>query len=176
MPHISITFTSIIKHDLSLPQALRLVVPATIAPRYGYAPATIKGTLPRTKMDITISVTMTGAISSITSPTHPIALSLGVDHPSKVGRGAHDPVKAHVAITGREYLDTDIIIIIASQHLDLPRCVLETSAEEQTSAFALSFVPQFNLPPLPSQCELSHSYVYSWLSHYHFFHSLHLPC
>ena len=152
---ISITFISIIKHDGSLSNALRLMIPVAIAPRYGQVPTTIEGVVPSgSRIGITISAAMTGVISSITSPTHPVALILGVDDPSHAAQGAHDPNKAHVSIEGGDYLDTDIVVIIASEHLDRPRCVVETSVEHQTSAFALSFVAQFNLPPLPSQCEL----------------------
>ena len=153
----SITFISIIKHDGSLPNALRLMIPVSIAPRYGQVPTTIEGVIPSgSKIDITISAAMTGVISSITSPTHPVALTLGVDDPSNADQGAYDSTKAHISIEGGDYLDTDIVVVIASEYLDRPRCVVETSVEHQTSAFALSFVPHFNLPPLPSQCELHH--------------------
>jgi hypothetical protein len=69
-----------------------------------------------------------------------------------------DPFKAHVSLTSPTLLDKDIVIAMSCVGLDKPRCMVEAyspaeGAQEFTHAYALTLVPRFELPPLPSQGE-----------------------
>ncbi|KAG8840860.1 hypothetical protein FRB91_005603, partial [Serendipita sp. 411] len=97
---------------------------------------------------------MNKPITSISSPSHPIGLTLGCHQQELTGE--HDPSKAFVYLGDSAMLDKDIVIVISAQGMDTPRCSVERwlksdGAEETTDAYALTLVPKFELPALPSQ-------------------------
>ncbi|EJD54067.1 VIT-domain-containing protein [Auricularia subglabra TFB-10046 SS5] len=152
---VNISYVSIVSHDGKL-DSLRLTLPLSIAPNYGKPPASlgekfnqIRGT--SKPFELTMAFSMTSNISSITSQTHPIGLSLGTLSPDS--EGAFDSTKAHVSLNTGDMLDKDVVIVLKSDKLDHPRCVVERSVrqDETSDAVALTLVPRFNLPPLPAQ-------------------------
>jgi hypothetical protein len=152
----SISFISIITHDGSSPQTLRITMPTSIAPRYGVAPTNIPWWKPRNdnRLDLTVAIQMNKAITSVSSPSHPIGLTLGCA--AKELQGDFEPSKAFVYLGDSAFLEKDIVVVISSQGLDMPRCSVERwlaseGAEETTDAYALTLVPKFDLPPLPTQ-------------------------
>ncbi|KAG8840682.1 hypothetical protein FRB91_005777, partial [Serendipita sp. 411] len=97
---------------------------------------------------------MNKAVTSISSPSHPIGLTLGCHQRELTGE--YDPSKAFVYLGDSAMLDKDIVIVISAQGMDTPRCSVERwlksdGAEETTDAYALTLVPKFELPALPSQ-------------------------
>ncbi|KAG8807767.1 hypothetical protein FRC17_004274, partial [Serendipita sp. 399] len=156
---VHISFVSIIPHDGSSPQTLRLTMPTAIAPRYGTPPPTIPWahhTNPQNRFELSVSVQMNGkkAITSISSPSHPIGLTLGCHQQDLTGD--YDPSKAFVYLGTSTMLDKDIVVVISAQGLDTPRCSVERwlkseGGEETTDAYALTLVPKFELPALPRQ-------------------------
>jgi hypothetical protein len=132
-------------------------MPTVIAPRYGTPPANLPiwGPNRGNTMELSVSVHMTQAITAVSSPTHPVAMTLG--SPVKELTGDFQPSKAYVYLhESSTFLEKDVVILISSQKLDHPRCSVERylpseGAEETTDAYALTLVPRFNLPPLPGQ-------------------------
>ena len=67
------------------------------------------------------------------------------------------PNKAFVYLhEEKTFLEKDIVILVSSPKLDVPRCTVERrlplgDIHEITDAYALTLVPRFNLPPLPAQ-------------------------
>ena len=153
-----ISFVSIIQHDGSSPDSLRLMVPITIAPRYGTAPTitATEGTVSSAPNALTLNVSlqMTGAVTSITCPTHPISLTLGSNTSEHASADNHDPKSAHVLLEAKAFLEADIVLVLNVQGLDKPRCTIEVDERDGTEAYALTFVPRFNLPTLPRQGDL----------------------
>ncbi|KIM20227.1 hypothetical protein M408DRAFT_30544 [Serendipita vermifera MAFF 305830] len=150
------SFVSIIPHDGSSPQALRITMPTAIAPRYGVAPTNIPWFKKNrgNRFELTVAVQMSKTVTSISSPSHPIGLTLGCAE--KELTGDYEPSKVFVRLGNSAFLDKDIVIVISAQGLDAPRCTVERwlaseGAEETTDAYALTLVPKFDLPPLPSQ-------------------------
>ncbi|KAF9070050.1 hypothetical protein BDP27DRAFT_1324616 [Rhodocollybia butyracea] len=106
---------------------IKFIFPRTYARRYGSAPS-INAAFARTahqpfQMDFMIQ--QAGAIRSISA------------------------IFASVSLTDRTgFLTQDIVLVITAAGLDAPRCFIEPhqSPNEETTAMALTFVPQFNLP------------------------------
>ncbi|KIM34058.1 hypothetical protein M408DRAFT_325583 [Serendipita vermifera MAFF 305830] len=150
---VHISYVSMISHDGGSPDALRLTIPITIASRYGQPPVPLPVSKPLNAFKLDVSIQMNAPIKTISSPTHPINMKLG--HHSLEMTGEHDPNLAAVTLQDSVFLDKDIVIIIAAQKLDYPRCMAErrplSSAEEPTHAYALTMVPKFDLPPVKSQ-------------------------
>ncbi|PVF90955.1 vWA-like protein, partial [Serendipita vermifera] len=140
----------------SSPQTLRITMPTSIAPRYGSPPTNIPWWKPNNhnRFDLKVAIQMNKDITSVSSPSHPIGLTLGCAE--REPKGDFEPSKAFVYLGDSVFLEKDIVIVISAQGLDIPRCSVERwlaseGAEETTDAYALTLVPKFDLPPLPSQ-------------------------
>jgi hypothetical protein len=106
-------------------------------------------------MDLSVSIQMAQPVTAVSSPTHPIAMTLGSG--TKEVSGDFQPNKAFVYLhEEKTFLEKDVVILVSSPKLDFPRCTVERDfpsggVQEITDAYALTFVPRFNLPPLPVQ-------------------------
>ncbi|CAG7847242.1 SubName: Full=Related to Vault poly[ADP-ribose] polymerase {ECO:0000313/EMBL:CCA69385.1} [Serendipita indica DSM 11827] len=140
---VHISFISIIPSNGESPNDLRLTIPTTIAERYGELPVDIPGYNSENTFALTVDIQMTAPITAISSPTHPLSVSLG-------GSNGTTPNVATVSFNDSTTLKQDIVVVIAVQNLDRPRCTLERKSEE-TNAFALTLVPKFDLPSVQSQ-------------------------
>jgi len=106
-------------------------------------------------MDLSVSIHMTQPVTAVSSPTHPIAMTLGSG--TKELSGDFQPNKAFVYLhEEKTFLEKDVVILVSSLKLDTPRCTVERlspseNVQEITDAYALTLVPRFNLPPLPAQ-------------------------
>ena len=106
-------------------------------------------------MDLSVSIRMTQPVTAISSPTHPIAMTLG--SVTKEVSGDFQPNKAFVYLhEEKTFLEKDVVILVSSPKLDFPRCTVERllplgDVQEITDAYALTLVPRFDLPPLPAQ-------------------------
>ncbi|EJD54093.1 hypothetical protein AURDEDRAFT_180436 [Auricularia subglabra TFB-10046 SS5] len=151
---VNISFVSVISHDGKL-DSLRLTLPLSIAPNYGTPPDTLEhyrflrgSTAP---FELTMSFSMTSNIMSVTSQTHPVGISLGL--PDFESAAPFDPTKAHLTLSTSGMLDKDVVVVLKCDGLDKPRCVVERAVGQAgtSDALALTLVPRFDAPPLPSQ-------------------------
>jgi hypothetical protein len=156
----SISFVSTISHDGESTDSLRLTVPVIIGQRYGDAPYQNMNANKRNTFALNVSVQMNAPVTSISSPTHPISMILG-RHANET-TDQLNPLKAHISLHSETFLEKDVVLIIAAQKLDHPRCNVERwlekdGAEETTDAYALTFVPKVDLPPVQAQGKLVES-------------------
>ncbi|CAG8673073.1 10641_t:CDS:2, partial [Acaulospora colombiana] len=126
------------------------------------APTTVPWFVANThnRFDLTVAIQMNKPVTSVSSPSHPIGLTLGCNE--RELKGEYEPCKAFVSLGASTFLDSDIVIVISAQGLETPRCSVERwfaseGAEETTDAYAFTFVPKFDLPALPSQVDRSGS-------------------
>ena len=154
---VRIGYVSEIKND-DQNDKLRFVLPTTIAPRYqapnDSQPPSITGKMTgpigATNVDdrrgsqygltVDLLAEMTGDITSVESPSHPIAVS------------NESPKKTRVKLSlNNTHLDKDFVVNIASKQFDTPRVMVETDEKAGTNCVMLTFVPKFNAPDI--KCE-----------------------
>lgn len=135
-------------HDAET-DGLRFTIPTHIAPRYGpIAPYYSSDAAPQAlaqDMTITVDVEMAPgcAISSLQSPSHPIAVGL-------VGSSPH-LATASLAL-GRTPLDRDFVLQVVATHTNHPVALLETHPTlPHQRALMATLVPRFHLPPQQQQ-------------------------
>ncbi|KAF8510551.1 von Willebrand factor type A domain-containing protein [Hysterangium stoloniferum] len=158
---IYISFASVVSHHGDL-DSLRLTFPTRIAPKSGAAPNSQLNYMSNVRswshplirsfksaLDFSVAVQMTSHIISINSPSHPIAMKLGEStlEPST----EFDPFRARISLSSPTLLDKNIVIVLSCQGLDKPRCTVESfspaeGSQEFTDAYALTFVPRFEVP------------------------------
>ncbi|KAG6555076.1 hypothetical protein Mapa_003111 [Marchantia paleacea] len=128
---VEITLVAELKHDSQV-DGLRFVLPTNIAPRYGEQPdmetmgATI---LPDSKgFELTIAVTMTSAITSMQSPSHPVVVGMGTHTLNKsLSKEEHDVCKGYVTLSQKDTaLDKDFVLIVSSADIGQPQAIVET--------------------------------------------------
>jgi len=114
-----------------------------------------------TLLQFSLSLQMSSNVVSVASPSHPIVVKLG-QNVMESSSQEFDSTKAYVSLSSVAPLEKDIIVVITSPGLDKPRCMTETfnngeegESAELTRTYALTFVPRFDLPPLPEQGEFS---------------------
>lgn len=149
---ISITLVSEIKHDAEENQ-VRVVLPTTIAPRYGCGPeSTSNVDSSASKLSVNISCAMSKPITSIQSPSHTIEVHLGTSATEGASTSplSFEPNRARVSLTADSLLDKDLVIILQSLGLDAPRVLVECHPTDGTHAVSLTFAPQFALNPIRS--------------------------
>jgi hypothetical protein len=156
----SISFVQTISHN-GTTDSLRLTFPTVIAPRYGTPPGEsgpkggTNGPGSESCLDFSLVLEMAGQITSIASPSeHDIQWNVGYSSP--VPPDAWDASRARISLTQSVFLDRDVVLVLGCMGLDKPRCLAETytpdeGAQEWTDAYALTFVPRFNLPVLLRQ-------------------------
>jgi hypothetical protein len=97
---------------------------------------------------------MAGPVTSLASPSHPVSVTIGRLAPND---GANfEPSRAHLGLSLPMMLEKDVVVVVGCEGLDRARCVVESfspeeGAEDYTDAYALTFVPRFKLPTIPSQ-------------------------
>ncbi|KAG6555072.1 hypothetical protein Mapa_003107 [Marchantia paleacea] len=150
---VEITLVCELKHDSQV-DGLRFVLPTNIAPRYGEQPdmetmgATI---LPDSKgFELTIAVTMTSAITSMQSPSHPVVVGMGTHSPNtSPSKEEHDVCKGYVTLSQKDTaLDKDFVLIVSSADIGQPQAIVEThpTLGNNQRAVLLSLVPKFQMP------------------------------
>lgn len=141
-----------LKHDAET-DGIRFTIPTHIAPRYGSYPSTVTGpsgtTVHTRDISIVVDVELpTGStISSLQSPSHPIAISIGTLSTSR-GSTSPSPHLASASLSlGKASLDQDFTLQIVAANTDNPVAILEThpTIPNQRAVMA-TLVPRFNLP------------------------------
>lgn len=138
-----------LKHDAET-DGIRFTVPTHIGPRYGSQPNALANTTRATlQTQITVDVELpTGSlISSLQSPSHPIAIAIGALSTS-TGSKSPSPHLASASLTlGAAPLDKDFILQVVATNTDNPVVILENHATiPNRRALMTTLVPKFNLP------------------------------
>ncbi|APA15829.1 hypothetical protein sscle_15g105990 [Sclerotinia sclerotiorum 1980 UF-70] len=128
---------------------VKLTIPTKVAPRFGSSSSlsTSIGTTTKEGMKIIVDVLMweNMRIDGLTSPSHPIAITLGALSPGSEKRESN---KASVTLAQESAaLDQDFVLLINVKGLGDPNAVLEThSTISNHRALMVSLVPKFALP------------------------------
>lgn len=152
--HVTIRYVGELKHDAEI-DGLRFTLPTAIAPRYGtpshelLADPGVTPNLAQSGMEITVDVDMADSlpIQKITSPSHPISVSIGTlsgspDADASLSRGS-----ATLALQ-QASLDNDFVLQILAKGLGNPLALLETHPTlPNQRALMATFVPKFALQP-----------------------------
>jgi hypothetical protein len=138
---VTLTYITVLKQDTES-NAVRYTLPTTIAPRYGDPSNTGFSNVKTSNLgfELTIDIKMPSQITSISSPSHPIAMSLTGSTTANVALSNTTPS-----------LDKDIVILVTSSDLDTPRCVIETHPTSSSKCAMLTLIPRFNLPRAPTE-------------------------
>lgn len=138
---VTLTYITPLKHDTEL-NALRFTLPMTIAPRYGDASTTGSSNVRtlKTGFEFNLNARMPGQITSVSSPSHPITMSLIGTTSAGISLSNSDPV-----------LDKDLVVLVASKDIGNPHCTLETNPTTKTKCAMVTLVPNFNLPRVPTE-------------------------
>ena len=131
-------------------RGLRFSIPTTVSPRY--APAEDRAGIGRSDEDalnpprawrvpygleLSIRLTMTGAISRLESPSHPVSIDLQGE-------------RATVTLSTREAaLDRDFVLSVEAAGLDTPQAWLEAQ-DDGSGAIAVAFVPDLGSAAMPA--------------------------
>lgn len=160
---IVIKYVYELKMDMESDNAVRLVVPSVIAPRYGDLPPGIDISAARTQLEqfntsvnfadgvaVVVDVRMAGTIKSLQSPSHPITIKIGAHHDDPEV-AEYDACKASGALFQQSLtsLNKDFVFIISAADLDKPRAFVGPDpVERDTENLLVSLVPPFfALPP-----------------------------
>src|SRR5277367_575817 len=138
---VTLTYITPLKQDTES-NAVRFTLPTVIAPRYGDATNTGTSNIATSKtgFELIVDATMPSQIISVSSPSHPIAMTLS------------DATSASVTLSNlTPSLDKDVVILVSAKDIDEPRCVIETHPSTATKCAMFTLVPKFNLPRAPTE-------------------------
>jgi Vault protein inter-alpha-trypsin domain/von Willebrand factor type A domain len=138
---ITLTYIAPLKQDTET-NSVRFTLPTVIAPRYGQpadgAFSNVSSSKPR--FEFSLDAKMTSQVISVSSPSHPITMSLT------------DPASAQITLSNvSPALDKDIVVLITTKDWQEPHCVIETHPTLSTKCAMLNLVPKFNLPRVPTE-------------------------
>ncbi|KAF7877415.1 hypothetical protein EAF04_001092 [Stromatinia cepivora] len=128
---------------------VKLTIPTKVAPRFGWSgsSSTGSGTTTREGMKITVDVLMWESmrIDGLTSPSHPIAITIGALSPGSEKRESN---KASATLAQESAaLEQDFVLLVNVKDLGNPKAMLEThSTISNHRALMVSLVPKFTLP------------------------------
>ena len=109
--------------DDETPSSVRFQLPVTIGARYGSSPGGVSGQqVSGNRVDISADVYMTGAITSIASPTH---TTITVDTSGSQTKGT-------VKYKSSSYLSQDFVLVVVAEDLDKPRCFAQQNFPKLT--------------------------------------------
>ncbi|KAB8299017.1 hypothetical protein EYC80_001149 [Monilinia laxa] len=128
---------------------VKLVIPTKVAPRYGWAGTSSAGPAITTKggMKITVGILMWKSmhIDGLTSPSHPIAVTIGAS--SSAANNRHVNMGSATLAQKSAALEQDFILLVNVKGLGSPKAMLETHGTISNSrALMVSLVPKFALP------------------------------
>src|SRR5579862_2591317 len=138
---VTLTYITPLKQDTES-NSIRFTLPTSIAPRYGDGSNTGSSNVKSGDVgfDLTIDAKMPSQITSVSSPSHPISMSLSGPNSAEISLSHASPS-----------LDKDVVILVAAKGIDEPRCVIETHPTTATKCAMLTLVPKFNLPRVPTE-------------------------
>jgi hypothetical protein len=150
---VEITYIGELKHHET--DGIRFTIPTSIAPRYGSDPFTVVArstNLPiqdngGIKITVDVSMPEGSFIKGVQSPSHPIAVSMGIVSTAVEA----DPLMSKASATlslGSTALEKDFILIVQVKDIGMPKAVLECHPTiPNHRALMATLVPKFSLPP-----------------------------
>lgn len=131
---------------------IRFSLPTFIGHRYGHAPAELSQ--PRSDdrgatFSFRANVKLTSKIIGITSPSHPMDITVHSSH--LIQHGSAPLYASQVELLAPVRLDRDFILSIQAEKLDMPRCFAEIDNAKDTVALMLTLVPRLGAPDVTSQ-------------------------
>lgn len=153
---VDIGYVTELKHDSEV-DGIRFTIPTAIAPRYGSSPEGVhstSGTHVRDGLEMNVEIDMPGPVTSVQSPSHPIAVTVGSLGPSGTPNQEFNNAQAFAKLSQtRAYLESDFILQILCKDSESPRAILESHMNEHgaidSAALMLTFVPKFVIPATP---------------------------
>lgn len=152
---VEITYCGELKHDAGV-DGMRFTLPTASAPRYGDYPGEVLASdaIAEGGISIIVDADMAGsAIRTAQSPSHPIAVSMGVLSTAVVDDNAtaapFTPSQASATLAlGTAELAADFILQLTIDKLTQPLALLETHPTlPNHRAIMTTLVPSFTLPP-----------------------------
>lgn len=140
-----------LKHDAET-DGIRFTIPTHIAHRYGHAssqPATSAlQTSPSISIVVDVELPPGSLISSLQSPSHPIAVAIGALSTSPAPSQSPAPHLASASLSlGTAPLDKDFVLQVVATNTDSPVAILEQHPTiPNQRALMATLVPKFNLP------------------------------
>ncbi|RYO41109.1 hypothetical protein AA0111_g1036 [Alternaria arborescens] len=147
---VSVKYVQELKHDAEV-DGIRLTIPSSISPRYGYYPGKLQETsaeIDSKGISITVDVNMAQGIpiKKVISPSHPIEVTLGSlstsasDEDASISRGS-----ATLAL-GTTELEKDFVLQVVAKDIGIPQAILETHPTlTNQRALMTTLVPKFNI-------------------------------
>ncbi|CAN9154665.1 unnamed protein product [Alternaria alternata] len=147
---VSVKYVQELKHDAEV-DGIRLTIPSSISPRYGYYPGKLQETsaeIDSKGISITVDVNMAQGIpiKTVISPSHPIEVTLGSlstsasDEDASISRGS-----ATLAL-GTTELEKDFVLQVVAKDVGIPQAILETHPTlPNQRALMTTLVPKFNI-------------------------------
>jgi hypothetical protein len=148
---VDITYLGELKHDAQV-DGIRLTIPCTIAPRYGSYPGAAPerpnvGSNGGAKITVDAEVSHGSNITSIQSPSHQLAITLGRTSTAPNAEMSFRKASATLAL-GTAELDKDFILQVKATNTSNPTAILEHhSSIPNHRALMATLVPKFTLPP-----------------------------
>lgn len=150
---VDIGYVTELKHDSGV-DGIRFTIPTAIAPRYGASPEGVhstSGTHVQGGLEMNVEIDMPSPVTSVQSPSHPIAVTLGSLGSSGNLDQEFNNAQAFAQLSQtRAFLESDFVLQILCKGSESPRAILETHADEHgaidSAALMLTFVPKFVIP------------------------------
>ena len=149
---VEIGYVGELKNDADT-DGIRFTIPTSIAPRYGAAPGVSLAdgvSAVETKgisLIVDVHMPAESPIQSIQSPSHPIAISMGILASAKDDAMSMNKASATLSL-GEAALEKDFVLVVAAKDSGNPTAVLETHATiPNQRAVMATLVPRFSLPP-----------------------------
>jgi hypothetical protein len=163
---VEITYLGELKHDAEV-DGVRFTIPTFISPRYGDYPATVLNDTSVSSRNGRFEVTVDAildegqAVREIRSPSHPIAVSMGVLSTDRDGTPALNQSSAYLSL-GTTEMDKDFVLQVVSKEVGTPKALLETHPTlPGQRALMATLVPKFQLktqrPEIVFVCDRSGS-------------------
>lgn len=148
---VTITYLGELKHDMEV-DGIRYTIPTRIFPRYGPLPDLFREKKDFSALGMGISITVDAEVAAgsfiqkISSPSHPIAVTMGTT--SLAPNDDHSPTKASASLSlDKTSLETDFVLQIVAKDSGIPRAILENHPTvSDHRALMATLVPKFALP------------------------------
>ncbi|KAI4598629.1 hypothetical protein KJ359_002519 [Pestalotiopsis sp. 9143b] len=144
---VEIVYIGELKHDAQI-DGVRFTIPTTIAPRYGAYPSEMAEPLREGNISITVDAEVPSGshITSIQSPSHQLAVSLGRLSTTPDAEPSFQRASAALSL-GTAQLMTDFILQVKATNTGDPVAMLEEHPTiHKQRAMMVTLVPKFELP------------------------------
>ena len=150
---VDVGYVTELKHDSEV-DGIRFTIPTAIAPRYGSSSTGVTSTSGkhvRDGLEMNVEIDMPGPVTSIQSPSHPIAVTVGSLNTSGDQTEWDNKLAFARLSQPKAYLEKDFVLQVLCKDSTAPKALLETNIGANgtidSAALMLTFVPKFVVPP-----------------------------